>query len=107
MKLEAQVELSNSLWLLGTIPGAQRRGKTRFAKFEAQVELSCMQSIHWYPIAKGYWKLSRKAEGNETPQLALRCIFVIDIQDQVSYNSIMQSRYFIKNIKFLIILIIH
>jgi hypothetical protein len=45
MKLEAQVELSNSLWLLGTIPGAQRRGKTSFAKFEAQVELSNSQRL--------------------------------------------------------------
>lgn len=29
-------------------------------KFEAQMELSCMQSIQWYPIAKGYWELSQK-----------------------------------------------
>jgi len=28
------------------------------AKFEAYVELSCMQSIQWYPIAFRYWKLS-------------------------------------------------
>jgi hypothetical protein len=42
------------------------------AKFEAQVELSCMQSIQWYLIAKGYWKQSRKAEGTiNTPQLIL------------------------------------
>jgi hypothetical protein len=31
--------------------------KNEPAKFEAQVELSCMQSIQWYPIAKGYWEL--------------------------------------------------
>jgi hypothetical protein len=43
MKLEAQVELSNSLWLLGTIPGAQRRGKISFAKFEALVELMTLK----------------------------------------------------------------
>jgi hypothetical protein len=24
------------------------------------MELSCMQSIQWYPIADGYWELSPK-----------------------------------------------
>ena len=41
------------------------------------------------------------------PQLALGYILVIDIQEQISYSSTMQGRYFIKNIKFLSILIIH